>query len=70
MAVVRLLNCETLPSDIWLYNATQLTLDMLEGCHVSFTWVSRDENGVCDQLARTAVSSAGITLSVHPDWEV
>lgn len=34
MSVVRLLRMECLPEDLWLYNATQLALDLLKGGQV------------------------------------
>ena len=50
--VCKLLRQEALPSDVWLYNATQITLDMLTDCSVEVTWIPREQNGVCDRLAR------------------
>ena len=70
MTVVRLLNQECLPEDIWLFNATQMTLDMLQGGFCTFEWVPRTENVLCDSLARRAVQEAQISLTVNPSYEV
>ena len=68
--VCRLLRKEILPTDVWLYNATSITLDMLGDCNVEITWIPRDLNGTCDALARKAVQDGHITLLVAPDFRV
>jgi hypothetical protein len=39
--VVRLLRKEFFPTDIWLYNATQIALDMVKGRPVEVKWIPR-----------------------------
>ncbi len=31
-------------------------------------WIPREENGVCDELARSAITNGGISLSVAPGY--
>ncbi len=40
--VVRLLRQECLSHDIWLYNATQITLDLLDGIQTVVEWIPRE----------------------------
>jgi hypothetical protein len=64
MHICRLLRKEDLPQDVWLYNATSITLDILSDSEVHVSWISRECNTVCDELARSAVSNGCITLWV------
>lgn len=64
MHVCRLLRKEDLPKDVWLFNATSITLDILSDCEVHVSWIPRDCNTACDDLARSAVSNGCITLWV------
>ena len=67
---MRLLRQECRPQDVWLFNATQVALDMLTGMEVAVQWIPRDENSVCDALARKAVTNGCIELAVAPEFEV
>ncbi len=68
-AVVRLLNKEHLPHDIWLFNAANLTLDMLHNWSVTSKWIPREQNSVCDQLARKALHADDMILDVSAGWK-
>ena len=53
MYVIGLINAEYLPRDIFMHNCVELMKDLGLGTHlVSARWISRDDNGVCDALAR------------------
>ncbi len=52
LTVCRLLRKEVVPEDVWLFNATSITLDMLAGSSMHVSWIPRAQNCVCDELAR------------------
>ena len=46
-----------MPRDVFMVNCIDLITDMLVGWNVTCEWVPRDENQMCDMLARAAVAS-------------
>jgi ribonuclease HI len=43
-------------------------LDLLGNGFVEIEWIAREQNVLCDQLARGAVSAGQITLSIAPEF--
>ena len=70
MMVCKLLRRELLPKDIWLYNSTSITHDMLTGHRVSVNWIPREQNSECDALARQAVVQGCLSVDVHEAYAV
>ena len=63
--VVDLVTRKVAPRDPYLYNCTALLRDLLVGGHYTAQWHSRDENTLCDSLARAAVRDGAVTVTVH-----
>ena len=63
--MVGLLTREYFNTDKFLSNATTLCLDVLAGWSVTAKWISRDENTICDALARKAVADREVRV-VYP----
>ena len=43
--------------DVFLFNCVQLAFDVTHGWERLGKWISRDENTLCDSLAREAVTT-------------
>lgn len=50
--VVSLLQRRFRPSDVFLFNCVELTFDLLLDTHILVHWIPREQNSVCDALAR------------------
>lgn len=64
--VIGLLDRRYLPNDMFLFNCLELLQDLLgTGKWMKPKWISRELNGVCDALARQAVSTMEPALIIH-----
>lgn len=64
--VVSLLQRRFRPADVFLFNCVELTFDLLLDTHILVHWIPRDQNSVCDALARQAASSGTLSVWIHP----
>ena len=51
-SVVGQLNRSVSSSDMFLYNCAELCKDVLSDWSVSVRWIPREQNSVCDSLAK------------------
>ena len=56
--VIGLLTRKWTPKESFFLNSTQLCLDYLHAWERSIQWIPREENTICDTLARQAVTTA------------
>ena len=62
--VVGLLDRSRRPSNIWYFNCLELTRDLLTGWVYRAIWVPRELNAILDLLARQAVMSGNIEITL------
>lgn len=67
--MVGLLNREHWATDFFLYSCVELAGDVLGSRQYRAQWISRDENTVCDGLARSAVESGHVSIECGEGYE-
>lgn len=70
MYIIGLLNKDYMANDAFLFSCAELMFDLLgEGRWYKASWISREHNGVCDGLARDAVTSQSPVVVCGPGFE-
>ena len=65
--MVGLLDHSWCPQDIFFFNCIELTRDILTGWVYRAIWVPRNQNVICDALARQAAASGEIVITINSD---
>jgi hypothetical protein len=58
------------PSDMFFYNCLEVAKDLLHPAFIHASWISRNLNGVCDSLARTAASEKELFFWHDPSIDI
>lgn len=65
--VCGLLDGTYVPRETFFFNCLELTRDFLKLCHWIARWIPREQNGMCDALARRAVEEGRLSSNFSID---
>ena len=56
--------------DVFLYNCVQIALDVTSDWERRGEWIPREDNTICDALARKAVKEKTYSVSTYGPFEI